>query len=122
MIAFVPATLLPLLSPLINETYHWSQSLRYGVLWMVGGAILFAMGFLASALFIGEYSAPIASVAFLLLYSIAVELPGVERYVVDVHNLIQGLLPHGIWTLIAVSVSEFILIALAGSITERKDF
>lgn len=122
IIAFVPAILLPLLSPLIHETYPWSQSLGFGVLWMVGGAIWFAMGFLASVLFNGEYSAPIAAVAFLFAYSIGVELPGVERYVVDVHDLMQGLGPHGISTLAAVSVSAVILIALAGSTTQRRDF
>src|SRR5689334_17162028 len=33
VIAFLPAILLPLLSPLVNETYPWSQAFHFAVLW-----------------------------------------------------------------------------------------
>lgn len=41
------------------------QALQFGVLWAIGGALIFARGFLASVLFPGEYSAPIAALIFL---------------------------------------------------------
>jgi ABC-type transport system involved in multi-copper enzyme maturation permease subunit len=121
-VAFLPAALLPLLSPLVNETYSWPQALHFGILWAVGGAIWFAMGFLASTLFSGEYSAPMAAMAFLFGYSIAADLPGVERYVIDVHDLMNGTQAYGPATLALVPVAAIALIALAGVLTKRRDF
>jgi ABC-2 type transport system permease protein len=122
ILAFLPAILLPLLSPLVNETYPWSQALRFAVLWVLGGSFVFAIGFLASVLFTGEYSAPIAAVALLFAYSMMTDLPRVEGYVIDVHDFMKGTGPQGPPALAAVSASSFMLIAAAGYITRRKDF
>jgi len=122
VIAFLPAILLPLLSPLVNETYPWSQTLHFAVLWAFGGSFVFTIGFLASALFTGEYSAPIAAVALLFAYSIVTDLPRVERYVIDIHDFMKGTGPQGPPALAAVSASSIMLIAVAGYITRRKDF
>jgi ABC-2 type transport system permease protein len=122
IIAFLPAILLPLLSPLVNETYPWSHALHFAVLWAFGGSFVFAMGFLASALFSAEYSAPIAAVALLFAYSIVTDLPRVERYAFDIHDFMKGTGPQGPPALAAVSTSSIMLIAVAGYITRRKDF
>ena len=122
VIAFLPAILLPLLSLLVHETYPWSQSLHFAVLWTFGGSFVFTMGFLASALFTGEYSAPMAAVALLFAYSIVTDLPRVERYVIDIHDFMKGTGPQGPPALAAVSASAIMLIAVAGYITRRKDF
>ncbi len=122
VVAFLPATLLPLLSPLVNETWSWSQAVHFGVLWAFGGALIFTIGFVASVLFIGEYSAPMAAVAFLFAYSIVTDLPGVEGYVIDIHDLMRGTGPHGPPALAAISASTIMLIAVATCITRRRDF
>jgi ABC-type transport system involved in multi-copper enzyme maturation permease subunit len=122
IIAFLPAILLPLLSPLVNETYPWSQALHFAVLWVFGGSFVFTIGFLVSALFTGEYSAPIAAVALLFAYSIVTDLPRVESYVIDIHDFMKGTGPQGPPALAAVSASSIMLIAVAGYITRRKDF
>ena len=122
IIAFLPAILLPLLSPLVNETYPWSQALHFAVLWAFGGSFVFTMGFLASVLFTSEYSAPIVAVAMLFAYSIVTDLPRVERYVIDIHDFMKGTGPQGPPALAAVSASAIMLIAVAGYITRRKDF
>ena len=122
IIAFLPAILLPLLSPLVNEIYPWSQALHFAFLWTLGGSFVFTMGFLASTLFTGEYSAPIAAVALLFAYSIVTDLPRVERYVIDIHDFMKGTGPQGPPALAAVSASSIMLIAVAGYITRRKDF
>jgi len=122
IIAFLPAILLTLLSPLVNETYPWSQALHFAVLWAFGGSFVFAIGFLASALFAGEYSAPIAAVALLFAYSIVTDLPRVERYAIDIHDFMKGTGPQGPPALVAVSASSIMLIAVVAYITRRKDF
>ena len=122
VIAFLPAILLPLLSRLVNEAYPWPQALHLAVLWAFGGAFVFTMGFLASALFNGEYSAPIAAVALLFAYSTITDLPGVERYVIDIHDFMKGTGAQGPPALAAISASATMLIAVAGYCTRRKDF
>lgn len=122
VIALLPAALLPLLSPVVNESYSWSLALHFAVLWAFGGAFIFTIGFLASVLFIGEYSAPIAAVACLFAYSIVTDLPGVERYVIDIHDFMKATGPHGLSTLATITVSAITLIAVAGRITAKRDF
>jgi hypothetical protein len=106
----------------VNETYAWSQSLHFAIRWTFGGAFVFAIGFLASVLFTGEYSAPIAAVGLLFAYSIVTDLPGVERYVVDIHDFMNSTGPHGLPAFAAVSASAIALIAVAGHVTRRRDF
>lgn len=122
ILAFLPATLLPLLSPLVNESYPWSQAFHFAVLWAFGGSFVFTIGFLTSALFSGEYSAPIAAVALLFAYSIVTDMPRVERYAIDIHDFMKGTGPQGFPAFAAVSASSIMLIAVAGYVTRRKDF
>ena len=122
VLAFLPAVIVPLLSPLAAQSYSWGTSLEYGLLWTVGGLLIFAIGFLASIVFIGEYSAPIAAIALLVAYSFTADLPGVERFVVDIHDTMNGTGPHGFPTLAAISSLAISMIGLGGYITMRKDY
>jgi ABC-type transport system involved in multi-copper enzyme maturation permease subunit len=121
-LSFLPAVLVPALSPVVHESYSWTHALHFGVLWTTGGVLIFALGFLASVLFAGEYSAPIAAIAFLFAYSIAADLPGVERYIVDIHDAMNGTGPHGFKTLASLSATAVGMIALAAGITTGKDY
>jgi len=135
ILSFLPAVVLPTLSPLVGEVYPWSQAWQFGLLWSIGGAFLFAIGFFASIFFAGEYTAAVVAVLAMLTYSVAVEFPVVERYVPDVHDLMSGVgrpyfrpdtyrlmgpLP---WTtlggLLFLVGSSFVL---AARLTERQDF
>lgn len=134
-LAFVPALIIPAFSPLAGQTYPWSQAAEFGVLWAVGGSLLFAMGFLCSVLFSGEYTAPIAAILCLLVYSVIADFAWVERYFLNVHDMMSGAettyfqtgpavmvgpLP---WTaLILICIVVCVSISLAGWITRRQDF
>ena len=48
LLAFLPALLIPALSPLEGQVYPWSQAFQFGLLWAAGGAFLFMFGFIAS--------------------------------------------------------------------------
>jgi len=122
VLAALPASLVPALSPFIHETYSWQLALQFGALWTVGGILIFAIGFLASVLFAGEYSAAIAAIVVLFGYSITTDLPGVEHYLVDIHDVMNGSGPHGATTLAAISITAAATIWLAGYITSRKDY
>ncbi len=122
VLAILPASLVPALSPLIHESYPWLLALQFGALWTVGGILIFAIGFLASVLFAGEYSAAIAAILLLFGYSITTDVPGMEHYLVDIHDVMNGSGPHGLTTLAAISSTAAATIWLAGFITSRKDY
>jgi ABC-2 type transport system permease protein len=135
VLAFVPALIVPTLSPLVGQVYPWFQAAQFGLLWAVGGSFLFAIGFFCSVLFAGEFTAPIAAILLLLLYSVITDFAWVERYLISVHDLMSGSesaffqttaavmvgpLP---WTALAV-ISLVVLSSFvwAGRITMRQDF
>jgi ABC-2 type transport system permease protein len=134
VLGFVPALVIPALSPLLHESYPLSQALEFGLLWTVGGAVCFALGLLASTLFAGEYTAGLCSVVALLSYSLVVDVPGVEDYVGDLHDVMSGAgmpyfqpatsrltgpLP---WMPLAtILIIAGALTAIAARVTERQD-
>lgn len=122
LLGFLPATLVPALSPSVGEFYPWGQGLEFGVLWTIGGGVFFTMGFLASVLFSGEYSAAIAAIALLFAYSITADLPGMERYILDVHDTMNGSGPHGLKTLAMISLTAAAIQGVAAYITTKRDY
>lgn len=122
VLSFLPAVLVPALSPLVHESYPWGQALEFGVLWTVGGVLLFTLGFLASVLFAGEYSAAIAAMAALFAYSIAADMPGMEHYLLDIHDTMNGTGPHGVKTLALILLAVLAMAGMAGCITTRRDY
>jgi len=122
VLSFLPAILVPALSPFILEIYPWGLALHFGILWTIGGILIFTVGFLASVLFSGEYSAAIAALAALFTYSIATDLPGMEHYIIDIHDTMNGLGPHGFKTLAMISMTAAAIIGMAGYITTRRDY
>ncbi len=135
VLSFLPALVICSFSRLIGEVYPWPQALQFGVLWTVGGAFLFTIGFFASILFTGEYTAAVAAVIIMIGYSVLADLPFLEGYAVDIHDVMSGVgMPYfrlDIYQLTGPlpwrALSVFVLfacsfIALAGRITQRQDF
>jgi ABC-2 type transport system permease protein len=135
VLAFLPAVIIPALSPLVSQGYPWSEGWQFGVLWAAGGSLIFVLGILASLILDGEYAAPIGALMLLVLYSGLAEVPFLERYVVNIHDLMSG---NGMtyfdmktfsltgpfpWTaLVATGLMAFGLVALATTICQRRDF
>lgn len=135
VLSLLPALVIPLLSPLVDQFYPWSQAFQFTLLWTAGGAFIFVIGFVASSVFAGEYTAPIAAVLGLLLYSVIVDLPFLEHYPLDIHDMMSGVgmpyfepnaatligpLP---WPMLAAIVLVVIsLMAVAGGTAEHQDF
>jgi hypothetical protein len=135
VLSLAPALVIPALSPLAGQFYPWPQAFEFSVLWAAGGAFIFAIGFLASSIFAGEYTAPVAAFLGLLLCSAIADLPSLERYSLDIHDIMSGIgmpyfqangalligpLP---WAALAVIVLTVVsLLALAGQFTRRQDF
>jgi ABC-type transport system involved in multi-copper enzyme maturation permease subunit len=135
MLSLLPCLLIPLLSPLAQQSYPYSQALQFSLLWVVCGAFFFSVGFLSSIILDGAYTAPVVSLSVLLFYSVFMELPGVERLVPDIHDVMSGAgmpyfrsdtaqlvgtLP---WqTMALILLTAFGMVVLACVFTRRQDF
>ncbi|HEU4414170.1 MAG TPA: ABC transporter permease subunit [Candidatus Angelobacter sp.] len=135
MLSLLPALVIVSLSPLIHESYPLMQALKFSVLWTICGTFIFMIGFLSSVIFDGEYTASLVGFFALLLYSAVVDLPAVERYVGDIHDIMSGAgmpyfrqdafvlagpLP---WSTLAnILLVSLVMAAFAGVITRRQDF
>lgn len=135
LLATLPAIVLPLLSPLIGQVYPSSQAWDFTVLWAIVGSLIFAMSLLASVLFPGEFTAPVAAILGLTGYSFLADVRPVERYLTDIHDIMSGtdmpyfaertgLLTGSLpWpTLFALLLAASALIAIGARITNRQDF
>jgi ABC-type transport system involved in multi-copper enzyme maturation permease subunit len=82
-VAALPVLLIPTLSPFVGRSYPVTESLHFAVLWLGGGLMMFALAFLCSVLFAGEYTA--LAVAFLGLFAVplAAQVPALEPYRVN---------------------------------------
>jgi hypothetical protein len=135
LLAFLPALIVPALSPFVGQTYPWSQASQFGLLWAAGGAFLFTIGFFSSIVLGSEYTAAVIAIIAMLCYSVVADLPFVERHFIDIHDLMSGTgmyyfqartyLLIGPLPWLAMSVVVFVVlssIALAGCITRGQDF
>ncbi len=89
-LALLPAVLIPGLSAVAGESYPYAQAWQFALLWAVGGAFIFMIGFLSSCIFTGPYTPPVAGVLALLAYSFLSDMPIMERYSLDVHDIMSG--------------------------------
>jgi ABC-type transport system involved in multi-copper enzyme maturation permease subunit len=71
-LALLPAMLIPAVSTIVHQSYPFTQALHFSVLWIVCGAVIYAMSFLFSAVLGGEYTALVVTfVAFFLQDEVA---------------------------------------------------
>jgi len=55
-LAVTPALLIPTMSPLVHQSYPFSQAIQFSLLWIAAGALLFATSFLLSTVVTGQYT------------------------------------------------------------------
>jgi ABC-2 type transport system permease protein len=135
LISLLPVLVIPALSSVVGEHYPFIQALKFAALWTAGGAVMFMMGFLASTIFEGEYTAPVAALLGMLAYSLTADLPFLENHVIDIHDMMSGsemsfFDSHGAkfvgplpWNALAVIMVVVIsTVAVAGRITQRQNF
>jgi hypothetical protein len=135
VLATLPAIVLPALSPLIGQVYPSPQAWAFAILWATVGSLIFAMGLLASVLFTGEFTAPVAAIFGLVGYSLLADMPPVDRYLTDIHDVMSGIdMPYftertgvltgplPLSTLLAVFLATAGLIVIGARITNRQDF
>jgi hypothetical protein len=137
ILSFIPAVLIPTLSPLLaGQSYPESQALQFGLLFMTWGAVAFGVGFLWSSLFAGEFTGPALCVITPVVYRILITgISELQRFpAFNYANFMSGLpyikspvkvlidkpLP---WTTFLILTEVTLaLITSAARITHQQDF
>jgi ABC-2 type transport system permease protein len=137
ILSFLPAMLIPTLSPMLARQYYSeSQALQFGLLFMTWGAVAFGIGFLWSSLFAGEFTGTALCVISPVVYRILITAsPALQSYpAFNYANFMSGIpfiqspvkvlidrpLP---WTtLLILAAVSTALISFAARITRQQDF
>jgi hypothetical protein len=135
VLSALPLLLLGVCSRLAHVSYPLDQMLRFGLLWLAGGMVFFAVAFLSATLFSSEYTALAASFVFMIFYPITVMVPPLNRYPLNIHHIMSGLsMPYfdarkallvgaPPWALFASMMGMAgVLIVLAVNVTKRRDY
>src|SRR5262249_7205567 len=137
VLSLIPALLIPTLSPWIaSQSYPESQTLQFALLFMSWGAVAFAVGFVGSSLFGGEFTGTALCVIAPVVYRILVSnsralerfpavhypsfMSGLPYIQSPVKVLIVGPLPWSTFLILAAVTVGFI--ACAAGVTRRQDF
>jgi len=73
LLSLIPSALIPTLSPILaGQSYPESQTLRFAMLFMTWGAVAFAVGFLWSSVFGGEFTGTALCVITPVIYRVIV--------------------------------------------------
>jgi len=90
-LAGLVAVIVPLAARMVGRSYALVESSRFAVVWFAGGSAMFAVSFLCSVAFRGEFSAPVASLAALLAYGIVLSIDPISEWKrADIFRLMSG--------------------------------
>jgi ABC-type transport system involved in multi-copper enzyme maturation permease subunit len=137
ILSFLPAMLIPTLSPLLAaQHYSEAQALQFGLLFVTWGAVAFAVGFLWSSMFGGEFTGTALCVITPVVYRIllmtssslqsypalnyATFMSGIPYIQSPIKVVIDKPLPW--FSLFVLSTVTAGLIACAARITSEQDF
>ena len=134
-LAVAPALLIPTMSPVVHQSYPFSQAIQFSLLWIAAGALLFATSFLLSTVVAGQYTAFLIAWILLVFHTLVAAMRSLRPYRLNINWLTGGLgmpyfdpqsamltgrLP---WIRLSIMLMlALLLLAAAARITERRDF
>jgi len=139
-VAATPALTILALSPFVDHRYPASQALELALMWSAGGMVLFAVTFLASTLFSGEYTAFVVAHIALLVHTVSTQFvriarPAAWQYLRTLQEVMSGMHmsyfdpaqtlfigPLPLLPIAILSALTATLVACAVVITIRQDF
>jgi hypothetical protein len=136
-LSFIPAMLIPTLSPLLaRQSYSETQALQFGLLFLAWGSVAFAVGFLWSSLFGGEFTGTALCVITPVVYRILITASSsLQKFpAFNYANFMSGLpyiqspvkvvidKPLPLVTLLVLVTVTIALITCAAQITRQQDF
>jgi ABC-type transport system involved in multi-copper enzyme maturation permease subunit len=134
-ITLIPALVIPAVSPVVHQSYPFSQAIQFSVLWVAAGTILFATSFLLSTMLAGQYTAFLVAWILLVCHTLVAALRPLRIYRLNLNWMQSGAgMPYfdpRTGTLIGplpwmrlsiVMLVSLILLAAAARITERQEY
>jgi len=125
-LAAVPAVIVTVLSPAVDQSYSLADGLVHAALLFGGGAVFFSFTFLMSSIFTDIWRPPaIMAALFFIIATIRMLSPGFTRFtlapvITGASYFATGDVP---WTALMLSVlTSTVLLFLAGRIVARRDF
>ena len=135
ILSALPLLLLAACSELAHVSYPLQQMLRFALFWLAGGAVFYALAFLASTVFSSEFTALAVTFVFMIFYPITVLFPPLNQYPLNIHHIMSGMgMPYfdartalqvgpTPWALLASMAAVAVaLVALAMHIVRRQDY
>lgn len=127
ILAWIPIVVMLAASLFVPHSYSVAQALAFPLRWLLGGAALFALAFLASATLGGEYTAFVAALVVFFGGTVTTQFirlakPETARYLFTIQEVMSGIRPA------MVMPAAVLIAALAGltlaavCATETKDF
>lgn len=135
-LAAIPALVVSGISSLLHRSYPPAMALHFSVLWFFGGLVLFAVSFLLSVVFAGEYTAPVVCYLVLVVHALVSAWHPLAPYRLNLmwmmgefrtmhwnaaHTLLQP--PPLSWLrMAALAALACALLAASARVTRRQDF
>jgi ABC-type transport system involved in multi-copper enzyme maturation permease subunit len=94
-LATIPAIVAIALSPIAHHSYPAAQAIEFALLWSAGGAALFSVAFLASAVLTGEYTSFVIAEVVLFVVTVSIQFmrlarPATRPYLYTVQEIMSG--------------------------------
>jgi ABC-type transport system involved in multi-copper enzyme maturation permease subunit len=126
ILAFVPVAILGIAAPFLPQSLRLDHAAMSALRWIVGGAAIFALAFLASAMLEGEYTAFVATIGVHFASTVTMQLVRIARpptrpYLFTIQEVMDGT-RNGPIPLAVVTAATIVLIATAIVWTEKRDF
>jgi ABC-2 type transport system permease protein len=136
VLALLPALLIPAVSPLVHQSYPFSQALQFSVLWFGCGTVIFAIAFFLSVVLGGEYTAPVTCFILLFLHTAIALWRPLKPYRINIFWTMGGVgmmhwgpqntlvlsSPLPWMRLLIFELFAFAMIAMAARISQQQDF
>jgi ABC-2 type transport system permease protein len=125
-LAFVPVAILAVAAGFLPQSLRLDEAVLSALRWFVGGAAMFALAFLASAMLEGEYTAFVAAVVVHFVSTVTMQLvriarPAARPYLFTIQEVMGGA-RHGPIPVAVVIAATVVLITAAIVWTEKRDF
>jgi ABC-type transport system involved in multi-copper enzyme maturation permease subunit len=78
LLGFIPGLIVVALSPMIGRAYPLSQALLFAGMLVLAGLVFYALGFLLSHIFRGEYGAPAVALAVIAAFYVITKIPRLD--------------------------------------------
>jgi ABC-2 type transport system permease protein len=134
-LAMIPALLIPTMSPIVHQSYPFSQAIQFSLLWIAVGTILFATSFLLSTVLAGQYTAFLVAWILFILHTLVAAYRPFRMYRFNLNWVQSGfgmpyfdprtatLIGPMPWTRLSIMLLvSLVLLAAAARITERQEY